>query len=210
VEALLQAAAQVFECHGYAAGTTNRIAERAGVSIGSLYQYFPNKDAILVELIRRHTAEGAAILAPLLAELESGPVRLEEGLRRLVSAMVELHSVAPGLHRVLFEEAPHPPALLREIRALESAGVARLEGWLARLPEVRAPDLALAARFSATVIEAVAHRLVIHADIGVDPDVYAAETVRLLTGYLSAPAGRELQPAPLAARRATSRPRRPR
>jgi AcrR family transcriptional regulator len=45
VEALLQAAAQVFECHGYAAGTTNRIAERAGVSIGSLYQYFPNKDA---------------------------------------------------------------------------------------------------------------------------------------------------------------------
>src|SRR5215471_21205054 len=57
VEAIVEAAAQVFERHGYAAGTTNRIAERAGVSIGSLYQYFPNKDAIVMELARRHIAQ---------------------------------------------------------------------------------------------------------------------------------------------------------
>jgi AcrR family transcriptional regulator len=50
VEAILEAAAQVFERYGYAAGTTNRIAGRAGVAIGSLYQYFRNKDAILVAL----------------------------------------------------------------------------------------------------------------------------------------------------------------
>src|SRR5215475_5457688 len=57
VEAILEAAAQVFERHGYRAGTTNWIAERAGVSIGSLYQYFPNKDAIVMELARRHIAQ---------------------------------------------------------------------------------------------------------------------------------------------------------
>ncbi len=65
-EAILQAAAQVFERRGYAAATTNRIAERAGVSIGSLYQYFPNKAAILVALSERHLQQGIARLAPLI------------------------------------------------------------------------------------------------------------------------------------------------
>ena len=51
---ILDAAAHVLATHGYAAGTTNRVAEAAGVSIGSLYQYFPNKDAILVELATAH------------------------------------------------------------------------------------------------------------------------------------------------------------
>src|SRR5271154_4150665 len=72
VDAILLAAAQVFERHGYAAGTTNRIAERAGVSIGTLYQYFPNKDAILVALARDHLAEGTAALQPSLEALGAG------------------------------------------------------------------------------------------------------------------------------------------
>src|SRR5271165_1676775 len=72
VEAILQAAAQVFERHGYAAGTTNRIAERAGVSIGTVYQYFPNKDAILVALALQHLAEGTAALQPHLEALGAG------------------------------------------------------------------------------------------------------------------------------------------
>lgn len=56
---ILEAAAHVFADFGYAAGTTNRIAERAEISIGSLYQYFPNKDAILVELMTAHTHRGS-------------------------------------------------------------------------------------------------------------------------------------------------------
>src|SRR5271154_4777544 len=72
VESILEAAAQVFERHGYAAGTTNRIAERAGVSIGTLYQYFPNKDAILIALARRHLAEGTAALQPYLEAMGAG------------------------------------------------------------------------------------------------------------------------------------------
>src|ERR1700727_158166 len=69
VDAIVEAAAQVFESLGYAAATTNRIAERAGVSIGSLYQYFPNKDAILVALARRHLAEGMVVMWPQVQRL---------------------------------------------------------------------------------------------------------------------------------------------
>ena len=57
-ERILTAAAHVFAEHGYAAGTTNRIAERARISIGSLYQYFPNKDTILASLLVRHIDRG--------------------------------------------------------------------------------------------------------------------------------------------------------
>ena len=68
VEAILVAAAQVFRRQGYAGATTDRIAERAGVSVGSLYQYFPNKDAILVALTERHVDAGFALVRELLAE----------------------------------------------------------------------------------------------------------------------------------------------
>ncbi|MBK6847886.1 MAG: TetR/AcrR family transcriptional regulator [Proteobacteria bacterium] len=57
VDQVLTAAAQVFETFGYAAGTTNRIAERAGVSVGTLYQYFPSKEAVAVALLERHIQE---------------------------------------------------------------------------------------------------------------------------------------------------------
>lgn len=75
---LLEAAAQVFRAEGYGA-TTNRIAERAGVSIGTLYEYFPNKEALLLALAERHVAEaesgiGAALehsdLSALLPALQ--------------------------------------------------------------------------------------------------------------------------------------------
>jgi AcrR family transcriptional regulator len=187
VDAILQAAAQVFERHGYAAGTTNRIAERAGVSIGSLYQYFPGKDAILVELTRRHIREGERRLAPLLAELEAGRLGLEVGLERLVGGLVDLHRDSPRLHRVLFEEAPHPEELLDELRRLEDRAAAVLERWLSSLAEVRIADVRVGARLVTTVAEAVAHRLVIHPDCEVAAERWAVETVRLLVAYLERP-----------------------
>src|SRR6188768_515402 len=79
VDALLEAAARVFRREGFRA-TTNRVAAEAGVSIGSLYEYFPNKQALLAALAERHVASaeaevGAALvetaLPTLLARLQS-------------------------------------------------------------------------------------------------------------------------------------------
>ena len=60
VEALLDSAAQLLASEGYAAVSTNRVAERAGVSIGSLYEYFPNKQALIAEALARALREVVA------------------------------------------------------------------------------------------------------------------------------------------------------
>ena len=61
VDDIVEATWKVLAEEGYAAASTNRIAERAGTSVGSLYQYFPNKDAIVAAVQRRHHADVAAV-----------------------------------------------------------------------------------------------------------------------------------------------------
>ena len=186
VEAILDAAARVLEQHGYAHATTNRIAERAGVSIGSLYQYFPSKDAILVALVERHLAEGAAVVGPLLAGLDPA-VPLERTLAELTGAMVELHRHEPGLHRVLVEECPRPPELRERLDGIFAVAVAAVARFLDAHPDVRLADVDAAARLAVQVIESVTHQLVVHDD-GAGVDRLTRETVRMLALYLQAPA----------------------
>ncbi len=75
VASILSAAAQVFADRGYANTTTNHIAERAGVSIGSLYQYFPSKDALLVALAERHVEQAFAAVLEEVGEKRQAPAR---------------------------------------------------------------------------------------------------------------------------------------
>lgn len=95
VDTLLEAAAQMFTRRGLAA-TTNHIAERAGLSIGTLYQYFPNKEALLHALAARHLAEAQARLMPLLAELRRGAPESEETVRQVLEAVVDLRRCGRG------------------------------------------------------------------------------------------------------------------
>jgi AcrR family transcriptional regulator len=179
VEAVLEAAAQVFECLGYAAGTTNRIAERAGVSIGSLYQYFPNKDAILVALVRRHLAESTAVLEPHLKRLERG-ASFDQLLPDVVEAMVAMHALAPGLHRVLFEETQLPPALRAELDGLEERLVDLTAGALA--DDLRDPRLT--GRVIVNTIEGLTHRLILRRPTGVGSAQIAREITALVRAYI--------------------------
>lgn len=183
VKAILQAAAQVFERHGYAAATTNRIAQRAGVSIGTLYQYFPNKDAILVALVHQHLAESTAALQPHLLRLKSG-AGFEDVLPDIVSAMVAMHALAPGLHRVLFEETQLPATLRAEIDELEDQLTDLAAQALANDPSTAPTDPRLAARIVVGVIEGLTHRLVLRPPPGVSPDAIAREITELVRAYL--------------------------
>lgn len=183
VEAILQAAAQVFERHGYAAGTTNRIAERAGVSIGTLYQYFPNKDAVLVALVHRHLAESTAALQPHLQRLNRG-AHFEDVLPNIVHAMVAMHALAPGLHRVLFEETPLPPTLRAELDELEDQLVDVAAKALATDPSPAPNDPRLTARIVISAIEGLTHRLVLRPPPNVTPDAIADEITKVVRAYI--------------------------
>jgi AcrR family transcriptional regulator len=183
VEAILEAAAQVFERQGYAAGTTNRIAKRAGVSIGSLYQYFPNKDAILVALVHRHLAEGMAALQPHLRRLSGGAL-FDDVLPDIVHAMVALHALAPGLHRVLFEETQLPPALRAELDELEDRLVELAADALAADPCSPPVDPRLSARVAIGAIEGLTHRLVLRPPPGIGPQAIAGEITEVVRAYV--------------------------
>jgi len=182
VEAILQAAAQVFERHGYAAGTTNRIAERAGVSIGTLYQYFPNKDAILVALVHQHLAESTAALQPHLDRLNRG-AGFDDVLPDIVHAMVAMHALAPGLHRVLFEETQLPPTLRAELDELEDRLVEAAASALAADRDSSPADLRLSARIVISTIEGLTHRLVLRPPPGVTPEAVASEITEVVRAY---------------------------
>ena len=74
VDAILEGASRLFVAEGYTAATTNRIAASAGISVGSLYQYFPSKDAIAVELVRRFRASRVAFLESQLKGAGAQPI----------------------------------------------------------------------------------------------------------------------------------------
>jgi len=186
VAAILAAAAQVFTSRGYASTTTNHIAVRAGVSIGSLYEYFPNKDALLVALLEQHIREGEVILGRVALEAPGGASHVREMIGRFVRAMVELHARDRALHRVLFEEAPLPKRVRQQLAEVESRITARLEDYLRMHPDVTARDPALAAAILVQTIEGLTHKLVVHGDPPADVDDYVAEIVVLATAYLAA------------------------
>ncbi len=186
VEAILTAAARIFTRRGYAAATTNHIADEAGVSVGSLYEYFPNKDALLAALMEAHIAEGQAILAAAGAEALDPALSLREAAARLVRAMVELHARDRRLHRVLFEEAPLPPHLRRRIADVEAVIAGHVAAWLRQHPAVTAPDPDLAAAVLVQAIEGLTHRVVAHGEPGSEA-AHIEELVTLAVAYLTAP-----------------------
>jgi AcrR family transcriptional regulator len=180
VDAILQATAYILVRDGYAGLTTNRIAERAGVNIASLYQYFPNKESIVVELERRHGERTNAAMQAALARPR--PPDLASTLGALVRAYMAAQAIEPALQRVFAEEVPR----LRGRRAATAGercgtGVAT---FLAACG-VSSPRLELAGWMVATVCRAVVHHGVVERGDDARDGALVDELVRMLARYLS-------------------------
>lgn len=178
VEAILGAATDILTRYGYAKLTTNRIAERAGVNIGSLYQYFPSKEAIVAELRKRHVAEQQAAAEQTLAAHRN--VGLEGTIRALVSLGLTMHARAPAVHQAFTEQLPERerrstsaknPLVLEMQRRLEHAAVG-------------VPDRELALWIIDTVAHAVIHRAVVERPTDLSSELMASELTTLLVRYL--------------------------
>ncbi len=185
VESILTAAAQVFEEQGYAAGTTNRIAERAGVSIGTLYQYFPNKETLAVRLLERHVEQGERMIAGLIERARTVPLGLRDGLRLFVEAALAHHDERPRLQHLLLEEAPRPPHVHSALRCAEEEMIDSVASLLQRFPEVRSSDLRRTAYFAVQVVEQLTHQYAAHPPRGLSRPAFASELVALLEAYLT-------------------------
>jgi AcrR family transcriptional regulator len=184
VDALLVAATRVFKELGYSGATTNRIAVVAGVSIGSLYEYFPNKDALLAALARRHMQEGLEEAARFLAAGTAGGT-IDALARSGLHAMLALHDRDVALHRMIFEETALPAWLRRELTILAEPLVDTLTALLKSSAEVRVSDPRLAAILVAQVTESLTHGFVLHPPEGVSRDRFVEEGARLLRAYLT-------------------------
>jgi AcrR family transcriptional regulator len=185
VDAILQAAAEVFADLGYARTTTNKIAERAGVSVGSLYQYFPNKDSLLVQLLAQHHADADRVLDAALARLADPKIPLETGLRQLLTDLTALHQANPALTRALSMSVLRQSPAFDELHKDDESHLEQVGAVLSRRPDVRAGDhLAMALVLS----QATAHlcRWLVHdAPSIVHLEVLLEEIVQLLCRYLT-------------------------
>jgi len=180
VAAILEAAARLYE---RGSTTTNRIAQLAGVSIGSLYEYFPNKDAIVNALLDRHMREAVTRLHAELAAMTPETTALDPGIGRLVELMLELHADRPGLHRLFIDRIMGLPLVRRRLAEVELEIRREVIAWIASHSEVRVADVALAGRVIVQSTDALIHRY-IEDDEGVRPEAFSAELTRLWSAYL--------------------------
>ena len=102
MDAILQGASQVLVRVGYERANTTLIARAAGVSVGSLYQYYPNKDAVFSALLLAELEEAYALMRAALEATAQLP--LETRVRQLVHALCGYKASNPRLHRVLKTE----------------------------------------------------------------------------------------------------------
>jgi AcrR family transcriptional regulator len=178
IDAILRATAHILVTDGYDRASTNRIAARAGVSIGSLHQYFPSKESLVAALMEQHMETMAAVARSAVPRCAALP--FEDAVEEAVRMMVAAHSVDPKLHKVLIERIPRIGRLERaEVLEREMSGLIRayLE---ARRQEIGVRDLDLATFIVYGIVESLTHAAVL-----TRPELLGPAFVREVTAVTS-------------------------
>lgn len=180
---ILEAAVEVFAQYGYVRGTTNRIAEWADISVGSLYQYHPNKDAIVVELAALHLDGGIA--AAKERHRTGAPESAEDLMRSIVAVAIDNHRHDPQFLRVLIEQAPQSHELIARASELRHAAIKDMRQLLAECVDVNVVNKDVAAQLVVTTVELVVHHTLAAPGPLAIAD-FESELVAMLSRYLTA------------------------
>lgn len=186
VNAVTEAAVRVLKREGFDALTTNRIAEVAGVSIGSVYQYFPDKNAIFAALHRQHIEQiDRLVAAKLIQYAESS---LDDLMRAMLEAMIDAHTVDPELSELLMTQVPHRAGGTEEFTtrlhgAFRLAISSRTHKW--KKPR----DLDKTVFVVTNMVEALAHGAALRRPAGISLTEAKEEAVRAILAYLNARIG---------------------
>lgn len=178
VSAIVEAAARILEERGHEGFSTNAVAEKAGVSVGSLYQYFPRKDALIGALILRQTMS-------LVGDAERASCRPtgEEALSALINPCVRQQLERPALARLLdYEEARLP--LDAETERVKTHFLELTRDTLLRPDMPPQPDIDIAARDVVAIIKGMIDAAGEHGEE--DRNGLALRVKRAVIGYLTA------------------------
>lgn len=184
VEVILDATARILAERGYAGTNTNVVAERAGVSIGSVYQYFPNKDALVTALHAQHGAQMHATMLEVLGATH--PRSLRGHVQAMVRALMAAHQVAPALHKVLEKELPFFDAP-KDANAVDGGIFPRVRQLLEdHRNEIAPRNRDLATWTVLQVMESMVHAAVIDPPTRFTPTALEGAIVDVVMGYLTA------------------------
>lgn len=181
VDAIVEAAARILARSGWTGFNTNAVAQQAGVSIGSVYEYFADKQAILDAILDRHLSAGDASVAEAARAIlpDSSP---GEVAAAVVAGFIRLHRDDPRLHRVL-AEVPLSAFQRGRIAALRTNIIGIVANALSGA--VDAPELK--AMLIVDTADALTHRWVVDkADAPVPAELLASEMRRMLELYVAA------------------------
>jgi len=187
VDAVIEATLQVLQREGYARLTTTRVAERAGVSIGSVYQYFPNRAALIAEVVRRH------LMAVALAVDTAAAAHAGDALPRLIEAIVRAfldakcasvaitRSIQPALADIGIETV---------VRSVTQRGAAHLSALLATRRELRGEDTALIAEILVAALAGPVNERALDDPARLTDPAFGDHLVTLALGYIASVTGR--------------------
>jgi AcrR family transcriptional regulator len=188
VEAVLEAGSRILSKSGYEALTMSAVAKRAGVSVGSLYQYFPNKESLVAALVEQRSQAEVAFISERLARFE-GARDVESLLLYAVQAALEFRAGAPELQRALLDAIAfigrHPLLLARgermvaQLHALLAPHYAELAQQNPALPQLEHVLFVLA-----NAIHSLTHEGLVKRPTSFSDEALAREVTRLVTSYL--------------------------
>ncbi|MER6682856.1 TetR/AcrR family transcriptional regulator [Streptomyces olivaceoviridis] len=178
---LLEAAAQVFCTTGYTTASTNAIARAAGVSPGTLYQFFPNKEAIAIELGDRLMHEMREAYGEALAPVDPA-TPLEEAIGSAVDRFMAFNTDHPVFFALM--HGPDVPGRMAEAHdQLHTTVIGRIEALLGSLmPGADPADVTRTARVCLGVYKAGLELVLAHQ--GAERAAYIQETKDVLIRYL--------------------------
>ena len=183
VAAILEAAAQVLAKEGAPRFTTARVAEKAGVSVGSLYQYFPNKAAILFRLQSDEWRQTSDLLRGILEEVDRPPL---ERLRALVHAFIRSECEETAMRVALNDAAP----LYRdapEAREARASGDCTMQAFMREaLPKASEATRALAGKLITTTFSKVGKQFSENPRTPAEIETYAEAMADMFCAYLKA------------------------
>ncbi|MBX3214295.1 MAG: TetR family transcriptional regulator [Labilithrix sp.] len=183
IDAILEATIRILERESLEHATTTRIAEIAGVSVGTLYHHFEDRDAILHALQEREFARALAMMQDVLSQENLGAAP-RETVERVVRGLATLYESSPALHRVLAIEGLRV-ANAERVHAFDLRVIDVVRGFLLQSREhLRAPDASAAAFVAYQSVRATMLASLLERPPGLDLDTLVGQLVDLVVRYL--------------------------